>query len=93
MGAICGDIIGSFYEFHSTKSLDFEIRWEYSKFTDDTVMSVATADWIMSNDDLRFVMQDWGRNRYPWLVMEGCFVIGFLMKLRNPTTVLETVLQ
>ena len=73
MGAICGDIIGSFYEFHSTKSLDFEIRWEYSKFTDDTVMSVATADWIMSNDDLRFVMQDWGRNRYPCAGYGGMF--------------------
>ena len=73
MGAICGDIIGSFYEFSSTKDPNFEIFWESEKYTDDTVMSIAVADWIMTKDDLRFVMQDWGRSRYPGAGYGGWF--------------------
>ena len=73
IGAICGDIIGSFYEVWSTKDHDFEIYWNASRFTDDTVMSIAVADWLMSGDDLRFVMQDWGRSRYPGAGYGGMF--------------------
>ena len=73
MGAICGDIIGSFYEFCSTKDYKFKIPWESSEYTDDTVMSIAVADWVMTGDDLRFVLQDWGRHRYPGAGYGGMF--------------------
>jgi hypothetical protein len=39
IGAIAGDIIGSVYEFHYTKSLDFDLFTASSTFTDDTVMT------------------------------------------------------
>ena len=40
-GAMAGDIIGSFYEFNATKKYDFYLFTPFSKFTDDTVMTVA----------------------------------------------------
>jgi ADP-ribosylglycohydrolase len=41
LGAIAGDVIGSVYEFYSTKNLNFRIFCDSSKFTDDTIMTVA----------------------------------------------------
>ena len=48
IGAIAGDIIGSVYEFRSIKTTDFELFFDYSTFTDDTVMTVANADWLLT---------------------------------------------
>ena len=36
IGAICGDIIGSFYEVWTTKDHDFEICWNASRIADDS---------------------------------------------------------
>lgn len=44
-GAVFGDIIGSYYETHCTKDIDFEFRRE-SAFTDDTVMTAAVCKAI-----------------------------------------------
>ena len=43
-GAIIGDICGSYYEFgdHRTKSKNPFLFQNGSKFTDDTVMTIAT---------------------------------------------------
>lgn len=49
-GAIIGDIIGSTYELHNVKTEEFDLFPEGSRFTDDTVMSVAVADKIMNMD-------------------------------------------
>jgi len=49
LGAIAGDIIGSIYEFHNIKSESFELFYKViSKFTDDTVLTCAIADSIIS---------------------------------------------
>jgi len=42
-GAICGDIIGSVYEFNNIKTKDFPLFSEGCDFTDDTVMTIAVA--------------------------------------------------
>jgi ADP-ribosylglycohydrolase len=47
LGAIAGDIIGSVYEHHNTKSTDFPLFVPRSTFTDDTVLTVALADSIL----------------------------------------------
>lgn len=60
LGAIAGDIIGSVYEFNSTKNVDFLLLSESSVYTDDTVMTVANADWLLSGDALKGVMLDNG---------------------------------
>lgn len=48
IGAIAGDIIGSVYEARPIKSKDFPLFSPKSRFTDDTVLTVAVADAIMS---------------------------------------------
>ena len=47
-GAIYGDIIGSYYEVHCTKSYDFEFSKD-SAFTDDTVLIAAVCKAILAN--------------------------------------------
>ena len=47
IGAIIGDIVGSIYEFDNLKSKEFDLFQKESTFTDDTVMTVAVADFIM----------------------------------------------
>jgi ADP-ribosylglycohydrolase len=51
IGAIAGDMIGSHYEFHSTKTTVFPLFSPKSRFTDDTVLTVALADSILTGAD------------------------------------------
>ena len=51
LGAIAGDIIGSAYEFAGRKDYDFELFPEGSRFTDDTVMTLAVAKWLVQHDE------------------------------------------
>lgn len=54
LGAITGDIIGSVYEFDSLKpEYDFPLFTEESFFTDDTVLTVALADSLLSGIDYK----------------------------------------
>ncbi len=50
LGAIIGDIAGSVYEFSNTKDYGFEMFPYGNNFTDDTVMTMAVAEWAMLND-------------------------------------------
>lgn len=50
IGAICGDIIGSTREFNPIKSKDFELIPENSSFTDDTVLTLALASWLIKDE-------------------------------------------
>ena len=52
LGSILGDIIGSTYEWHNVKTEDFELFPKGSHFTDDSVMTVAVADTLLSNSDV-----------------------------------------
>lgn len=49
LGSIIGDIVGSPYEFHNIKSKDFKLFSEKCCFTDDTILTCATAEWLLSN--------------------------------------------
>ena len=61
IGAIGGDIIGSPYEFFSTKDYDFRLFNPNSRITDDSVMTIAVAEWIIKGGNLSEIMQKWGR--------------------------------
>lgn len=50
LGALVGDIIGSVYEFYNTKSMDFELFSPNTEFTDDSVMTLAVAKWLMKDE-------------------------------------------
>lgn len=77
LGAIIGDIVGSTREWHNVKTEDFELLPQGSRFTDDTVMTLAVAKWLMDDpshkaDSLVRIMQDIGR-RYPNAGYGGLF--------------------
>lgn len=48
IGAIAGDIIGSVYEWNNIKTKEFELFSPRCFFTDDTVLTVALADSILT---------------------------------------------
>jgi ADP-ribosylglycohydrolase len=48
IGAIAGDIIGSVYEHRPIKTKDFPLVDPRCRFTDDTVLTLAIADAILS---------------------------------------------
>lgn len=50
-GAVFGDIIGSWYEWHNRKSEDIELFPRGARFTDDTVLTAAIAESILRMDD------------------------------------------
>ena len=49
LGGIVGDIIGSTRERKNVKNENFELLPEGSCFTDDTVMTLAVAEWLMTD--------------------------------------------
>ena len=62
------EIFGSTREFNPIKTKDFEFFKDESTFTDDTVMTLAVANWLIddknSDDVLINKLQYWG-NTYP----------------------------
>lgn len=49
IGAIAGDIIGHRFEFSNIETTEFDLFNQESTFTDDTVLTVATADALMTD--------------------------------------------
>ena len=49
LGAITGDVIGSHYEFNNTKEYEFQLFCDDSNFTDDSIMTIAVAQWLLSD--------------------------------------------
>jgi ADP-ribosylglycohydrolase len=64
LGAIAGDIIGSVYEHSPIKTKDFPLFGPHSRFTDDSVLTVAVADAILSGRTYQESIRTIGR-RYP----------------------------
>jgi len=73
IGAIAGDIIGSVHEFSDDKpSYDFSLITNQSFFTDDTVLTVALADSILSESAYKNKMREY-YNLYPRCSYGGTF--------------------
>ncbi|MBQ2187576.1 MAG: ADP-ribosylglycohydrolase family protein [Bacteroidales bacterium] len=49
LGAITGDTIGSRYEFICMKRTDFELFYDGCRYTDDSVMTMAVAEWLLDD--------------------------------------------
>jgi ADP-ribosylglycohydrolase len=64
LGSIIGDIVGSIYEFGNIKTKEFELFSMRGSYTDDSVLTIATADWILHGGDSAVYYEDWG-NTYP----------------------------
>lgn len=69
LGAIIGDTVGSIYEIHNIKKTDFPLFISMSRPTDDSVMTIAVADWLINDPnhtqlELEAHLLKWGF-RYP----------------------------
>jgi ADP-ribosylglycohydrolase len=92
LGAIIGDTIGSVYEFHNIKTTHFPLFDPRSNYTDDSVMTMAVADWLLTDPQhgmdtletsfLNFAqkypcpMGGYGPGFYRWLFEPETFVEG-----------------
>jgi ADP-ribosylglycohydrolase len=72
LGGIAGDIIGSIYEFNPVRFKDFELFKSNSTYTDDTVMTIANAEWLLSKGVLMDIMRKYG-HKYPEAGYGGMF--------------------
>lgn len=73
LGAIAGDMIGSVYEARPIKTTEFPLFVGQSTFTDDTVLTVAVADAILTGQDYARALKKWGR-RYLRAGYGGSFI-------------------
>ena len=64
IGAVIGDIIGSRFEFNNHRSEDFTLFTEKSKVTDDTILTIATADCLLHNKEYANTYQLYAQ-KYP----------------------------
>ena len=67
LGAIIGDTVGSVYEFYNTKDYNFTLFLRDSGYTDDSVMTMAVAYWLLKDKEhsyqgLEDVMVMFGKN-------------------------------
>jgi ADP-ribosylglycohydrolase len=83
IGAIAGDVIGSVFEAHNIKSTEFPLFSSYSRFTDDTVLTVAVAYSVLENTDYVESLKMFGL-RYPNAGYGGFFIRWMLSDDTKP---------
>jgi ADP-ribosylglycohydrolase len=83
LGAIAGDIIGSVYEKKPHKDIRFPLFVKESRFTDDTVLTIAIADSLIN--DIPFVdnVRKYAR-AYPTAGYGGTFTKWMLGVINEP---------
>lgn len=83
LGAIAGDVIGSVYEGNGPPSHGFPLFVRASRFTDDSVLTVAVASAIQRGGDYAGALRRWGR-RYPDAGYGGLFLQWLLADQPRP---------
>lgn len=73
LGAIIGDVVGSVYEHHRIKTTDFPLFQTRSRFTDDTVLTIAVAEAILYQTSYIETIKTYGQ-RYPDAGYGGSFM-------------------
>lgn len=73
LGAIVGDVIGSVYEAFTCKQENFPLFSEKTRFTDDTVLTIAVADAFMNDKDYATTYKQYAR-KFPLAGFGGSFV-------------------
>lgn len=72
LGALAGDVIGSVYEHRSPRTEEFRLFTHRSGPTDDSVLTLATAEALLGDRDYAAAYRDWGRS-YPHAGYGGSF--------------------
>jgi ADP-ribosylglycohydrolase len=83
LGAIAGDVIGSVHERARTKNKDFPLLTPASRFTDDTVLTVAVADCLLHGRDYVDVLHDY-YHAYPHAGYGSTFIMWAMERRREP---------
>ncbi len=65
LGAIIGDIVGSIYEFDNIKTTDFELFQREMECTDDSILTIATADWLLHGGEVSHYYSRYAKE-YPY---------------------------
>ena len=80
LGAIAGDVIGSVYEGSPVKQTDFQLFLPSARFTDNTVLTLATAEALLGDGDYATAYRSfhraypnagYGGSFYRWLFNDG----------------------
>ena len=77
LGSIAGDIIGSVYEWDRIKTTEFPLFQDKCDYTDDSVLTIATAYSILNNTSYAQAYKDFSR-KYPGRGYGGRFQ-GWIM--------------
>lgn len=83
IGAIAGDIIGSVYEWNNIKTKDFTLFSPGCYFTDDTVLTVALADSILTGTPYEDNLKNYYR-LYPDSGYGGSFLLWAMSRNSQP---------
>lgn len=83
LGAIAGDVIGSVHEGSGTKTKAFPLFDEDSRFTDDTVLTVAVAERLLRGGSYIDLFHDYF-HAYPRAGYGGSFVRWAGYRRRDP---------
>lgn len=85
MGAICGDVAGSAYEFHPVKNKSFKLYTDKAEPTDDSIMTLANMRWLANKERTTLVaeMQDLG-HKYPMAGYGGRFYMWLANRKTEP---------
>lgn len=83
LGAIAGDIIGSLHEFNGNKRADLPLFGQGSFFTDDSVLTIATAEKLLTGGNYAALYRKWAR-LYPDSGFGGRFARWFVAKDAPP---------
>lgn len=84
IGAVCGDIVGLPYELRANRTKDYNFPLKIDDFSDDTILTVALAHWLLGNRTeqslrqhllgyaTRFLHKNvWGRGFQAWVESGG----------------------
>ena len=85
IGAIVGDIVGSRFEFDNTDSKSFRLFTGDCTYTDDTVCTIATMDWLNKGgkDNYADILAGWV-NRYVQAGFSSSFLKWAISKEHEP---------
>ena len=72
LGALAGDIVGSIYEWNNIKTTQFPLFQEHCRFTDDSVLTVALAESLLTGEEYGALMKRYFL-RYPDAGYGGSF--------------------
>lgn len=61
-GAIIGDIIGSAFKTRNYPDTEFQLFKTGSAFTDDTILTLATADSVLNQKNYKLTLKQWVRS-------------------------------